>query len=74
MKEETSLSFASPIKRLVAFVIDILIISLICYGLLATNNLIRMFDFSQVMINTLSDARYILCLVVIFFYFPFSRK
>ena len=58
MKEETSLSFASPIKRLVAFVIDILIISLICYGLLATNNLIRMFDFSQVMINTLSDARY----------------
>lgn len=74
MTEETTLNFASPIKRFVAFVIDIFIISLICYGLLATNNLIRAFNFSQITINVLSDARYILCLVVIFFYFPFSES
>ena len=74
MTEETTLNFASPIKRFVAFVIDIFIISLICYGLLATNNLIRAFNFSQITINVLSDARYILCLVVIFFYFPISES
>lgn len=74
MQETTNLNYASPIKRFVAFFLDLLIISLICYGLLATSNLIRMFDFDQITINTLSDARYILCLVVIFFYFPFSES
>ena len=29
---------------------------------------------TQITINTLSDARYILCLVVLFFYFPFSES
>lgn len=74
MKEDTNFSFASPIKRFTAFIIDILIISLICYGILATSGLIRLFDFNQITINTLSDARYILCLVVILFYFPFSES
>lgn len=74
MKEDTNLIFASPLKRLTAFVIDILIMSLICYGLLSTSSLIHLFDFNQITINTLSDARYILCLVVIFFYFPFSES
>lgn len=74
MKEDINFSFASPIKRFTAFIIDILIISLICYGILATNRLIRLSDFNQITLNTLSDARYILCLVVIFFYFPFSES
>lgn len=74
MKEESNLDFASPIKRFVAFVIDIFIISLICYGLLATSSIIRTLDLSQTLVNTLSDARYILCLVVIFFYFPFAES
>lgn len=74
MKETTDLNYASPIKRFVALVIDLFIISLICYGLLSTNKLIHSFDFSQDIINILSDARYILCLVVIFFYFPFAES
>ena len=74
MKEDTYLVYASPLKRFVAFVIDILIINLICYGILSLSGLIHVFDFTQITINTLSDARYILCLVVLFFYFPFSES
>ena len=74
MHQTNDLNFASPIKRFVAFIIDVLIINLICYGLLSADKLIHSFNFTQDIINILSDARYILCLVVIFFYFPFAES
>ena len=73
MTEETTLIYASPVKRFVAFAIDTLIIGLICYGLLATGGLINSFNLATLTTDILSNARYILCLVVIFFYFPFSE-
>lgn len=74
MRENLNFEFASPIKRLVAFIVDILIINLLCYGILALGGLLHSFNFNQITFNTLSDARYILCMLVIFFYFPFSES
>ena len=74
MKEKYNMLFASPIKRFAAFIIDALIISLICYGIFALANLIPTKELSEEMIDTLECAKYIVCLVVILFYFPFAES
>lgn len=74
MQEDTKLSYANPLKRLVAFVLDTFIIGLVCYGLLALVSLIDTSTFTPEIANTINCAKYILCLVVILFYFPFSES
>lgn len=74
MKENLKLYYANPLKRLLAFVLDVLVIGLICYGLLALVNLINTQEFTLEIVNTINCAKYILCLVIILFYFPFSES
>lgn len=74
MKEKYNMLFANPLKRLVAFVVDIFVIGLICYGIFALITLIPTKDLSKEMIDTISCAKYIVCLVVILFYFPFAES
>ena len=73
-QKEDTLIYANPLKRLVAFVIDVLIISLICYGILALADVITSSIDSFQTINMVNSAKYILCMVVIFFYFPFGES
>lgn len=73
MKEESKFIYAHPLKRLAAFIIDILVIGLICYGLLALVTLIPN-DLPKQTIDMITSAKYILCLVIILFYFPFGES
>lgn len=74
MKEENQLSYASSLKRIMAFILDIFVISLICYGILALVNLINVDSLAIETKNTVNTAKHILCLVVILFYFPFAES
>lgn len=74
MKEEENFFYANPLKRLVAFVIDIFVISLICYGVLALIDIANTQNMTEQIAETINYAKYILCLVIIFFYFPFSES
>lgn len=74
MKEKYNMLFSNPLKRLVAFVIDIFVIGLICYGIFALITLIPTKDLSKEMIDTINYTKYIVCLVVILFYFPFAES
>lgn len=74
MKEDEKLFYAHPLKRLVAFVIDIFVIGLLCYGLLALINLIDPKSIPQQTLQMIDCAKYILCLVIILFYFPFGES
>lgn len=73
MKEDSKVSYANPLKRLIAFVLDTFIIGLVCYGLLALVSLIDTSAFTPEITNTINCAKYILCLVIILFYFPFAE-
>ena len=74
MKEDDKLIYASPLKRLVAFVLDVFIIGILCYGILALFDIIQSQKFSDQIFDTIYYAKYIVCLVVILFYFPFSES
>lgn len=74
MTKEKQLSCASSLKRLLAFILDVFIIGLICYGILALVNLINVDSLAIETKNTINAAKYILCLVVILFYFPFAES
>ena len=74
MKKDEKFFYANPLKRLVAFVIDLFIIGLICYGLLALVGLANTQDMNEQVIGTIDCATYILCLVIILFYFPFGES
>ena len=74
MKEDENFFYANPLKRLVAFVIDMFIIGLICYGLLAITDFVDTQNMTKQLVNTIECAKYILCLVIILFYFPFGES
>lgn len=74
MTKDDKLLYASPINRLLAFIIDVLIISLICYGLLAITDIAITQEFPKQTIDMINSAKYIICLVIILFYFPFSES
>ena len=74
MKKEEGLLYANPLNRLLAFIIDALIIALICYGLLAITDVITSQDLPKQTVDMLNSAKYIICLVIILFYFPFSES
>ncbi len=74
MREDETFFYANPLKRLVAFVIDVLVIALICYGLLALISLANTQNMTEQMTETIDCAKYILCLVIILFYFPFGES
>lgn len=74
MKKDEKFFYANPLKRLVAFVIDLFIIGLICYGLLALVGLANTQDMNEQVVDTIDCAKYILCLVIILFYFPFGES
>ena len=73
-QSDEKLFYAHPIKRLVAFVVDIFVIGLICYGILALVSLIDIKTLSPETANTIYYAKYIICLVIILFYFPYSES
>lgn len=74
MKEDNKFFYANPLKRLVAYVIDIFIIGLVCYGILALTNLTNNQNMNEQLMSTIEYAKYILCLVIILFYFPFGES
>lgn len=73
MKEDNKYLFASPLKRFVAFLIDVMIISLVCYGILAIAEVISK-NLNKQLIDIINNAKYIICLVIILFYFPFAES
>lgn len=73
MKKDEELLYAKPLNRLLAFIIDILIIALICYGLLAITDVASQ-NLPKQTVDMLTSAKYIICLVIILFYFPFSES
>lgn len=74
MSEETKLIYANPIKRLVAYIVDLLIISLLCYGILFLTEMVVSNEMPKQTVEMVNSAKYILCLVIILFYFPFGES
>lgn len=74
MKEDEKFFYANPLKRLVAFSLDVFIIGLICYGLLALIDFVNIKEITKQVADTIDCAKYIICFVIILFYFPFSES
>lgn len=66
--------YASPLKRLVAFIIDVLIIGLVCYGIYALADFLESLDITLQTSRMIDSTKFILCLLIIFFYFPFAES
>lgn len=74
MKDDNKQFYSNPIKRLTAFVIDILLISLICYAFLWLVNIIDLKNLSLQTKEMIESAKYIVCVVIILFYFPVAES
>lgn len=72
MKNTTdTLNYANPIKRLFAYIIDIIVIYLLCKGIIyLADYIVKMDNVSTQTINMVNSAKGILCMVITFFYFP----
>lgn len=73
MKEDDKLTYANQFKRLVAYILDLLLIATLVYALFeASFTLMKNADIQK--INMIKSVRNILSLVIIFFYFPFAES